>query len=661
MVSFTNASAAEMKERLQKETGEMIEASTFHKLGLNILTEVGGVKPQITSINPKTYVREWLKTNIQNSAYLELLCNFILFNYKFEKNETDFETIDDYEEYLEENPPLTLKGEKVKSYGEMDIANFLFRNGIEYEYEKAYEIDTRTAEHAQYHPDFYLKEYGIYIEYFGIDENGNVPKFFTSKSGRSAKEEYQAGIAWKRKIHAKNETTLVECFAYERMKGQLLENLESQLKSKGVQFQPLSSDELWERIEENNNSNHLLNGVVELIATVIALIKSNDYTFGEVRNLCQVNACTLSSMSLLNLIEPIFNAYQNELKTKNEIDFDDMINQAAQMVKEGKYHNPYRYVIVDEYQDISKSRFRLLKALRESMDYDLFCVGDDWQSIYRFAGSDLSYALNFSKHWGQAERSKIETTYRFNESLIDISSDFVMENPRQIRKRLKSSQYKENGFAMAEIQAYTEEYAIKFMLERLKELPENSSVFFIGRYNVDHELLKKWGGMRCSYEKADGIIKVFWPQRRDLNMRFLTAHKSKGLQADYVFIINNKNKGLGFPSKIQDDPLVDLLLEEKEEYPYAEERRLFYVAMTRARVKTFLVVAENNKSNFVSEIEEEYGDELKREAFSCPICGGRLVRRSGRYGDFWACSNYAKTGCKFTRKINGKQVKTEDY
>ena len=132
-------------------------------------------------------------------------------------------------------------------------------------------------------------------------------------------------------------------------------------------------------------------------------------------------------------------------------------------------------------------------------------------------------------------------------------------------------------------------------------------------------------------------------------MTFMTAHKSKGLQADYVFIINNKDKGMGFPSKIQDDPIVDMLLESKESYPFAEERRLFYVAMTRAKVKAFIVVVENNKSVFASELENRYKRSLNIEAFTCPNCGGKLVKRKGPYGEFYGCSNYQTNGCKFTR------------
>ncbi len=135
----------------------------------------------------------------------------------------------------------------------------------------------------------------------------------------------------------------------------------------------------------------------------------------------------------------------------------------------------------------------------------------------------------------------------------------------------------------------------------------------------------------------------------------MTAHKSKGLQADYVFIINNKDSRMGFPSKMQDDPILDLLLENNEAFPFAEERRLYYVALTRAKIKVYMLVQKDHESIFAKELHNRYEDELKHEQFECPICGGKLLRKSGPYGDFFGCENYRTTGCKYKRKIKMKQ------
>jgi DNA helicase-4 len=144
---------------------------------------------------------------------------------------------------------------------------------------------------------------------------------------------------------------------------------------------------------------------------------------------------------------------------------------------------------------------------------------------------------------------------------------------------------------------------------------------------------------------------VRYGKRPDLIMSFTTAHKSKGLQADFVIILNNKKTRMGFPSKIQDAPILDLLLESCDDYPFAEERRLFYVALTRAKKKAILLTLKDRESVFATELKERYTEQLKKERFECPLCGGHLIKRAGKFGEFFGCSNYKNIGCKYTRNI----------
>lgn len=649
VLSFTNASASEMSQRINKETGCNIDASTFHKLGLNIITKVNGIAPKITPLNLRRFVKEQLLLNMQSDAYLNLLSSYLLYNRVVSKSEFEFKTQAEYEEYLRLNPPTTINNETVKSYGEMDIANFLTQNGIQYIYEHPYKVDTRTNEYGQYNPDFYLPEYDIYIEYFGVNKNGEVPSYFKGANGMTATQTYQASMKWKRETHSANDTVLIECYAYEKFDGVLLDNLKERLVAKGVKLNPKTTKELWEQVSADGDS--ILDGVIELFETVTNLIKSNGYTIATVRQLNIGNSNAQNNNIILSLLEPIFNSYCAYLNEHREIDFNDMINMATQYVEQKKYISPYKYVIVDEYQDISKSRFSLLNSMRKSNDYDLFCVGDDWQSIYRFAGSDIGYILNFEQYWGSSEISKIETTYRFTQKLIEISGNFIMQNPVQIKKSIKGKN-DTVGFALGEISGYTDKFAIEFMAKKLEDLPRDSSVFFIGRYSFDAKLLSDSGLFECRYNNVSGFVEVKYRKRTDLKMNFITAHKSKGLQADYIFIINNKKSRMGFPSKIQDAAILNLLLDNCDQYPYAEERRLFYVALTRAKKKAFLVTVSNQESEFAMELKKRYGEELKREQWECPLCGGKLLKKSGPYGEFFGCSNYKITGCKYKRNIN---------
>ena len=648
VLSFTNASASEMSQRINNEAGCFIEASTFHKLGLNIITDVEGTVPKITQLNTRKFIKEQLLKNMESPAYLKLLSSYLLYNRIIAKSEFEFNTEEEYKDYLKLNPPTTLNNETVKSYGELDIANFLTANGIRYIYEQPYEIDTRTSEYAQYKPDFYLPEYHVYIEYFGINEHGEVPSYFRSYNGMSATERYQASMKWKRETHETNHTILIECYSYEKFGGILLDNLRKKLLDNGVELSPKSEREIWENISSKDNS--MLDGVIELFETVINLIKSNGYNIQTVRQLNIENNHIQSNNTILSLIEPIFDSYCTYLNERGEIDFNDMITLAKKYVETERFVNPYKVVIVDEYQDISKARFSLLNSMRKSNDFDLFCVGDDWQSIYRFAGSDIGFILDFEHYWGPTEISKIETTYRFTQGLIEISGEFIMQNPAQIKKNLKGKEDLK-GFVLGEINGYTDKNAVEFMVNKLDDLPKDSTVFFIGRYNFDAKMLDDSESLNCQYNNINKIIDVKYNKRPDLHMGFVTAHKSKGLQADYIFIINNKRSKMGFPSKVQDAPILSLLLERCDLYPYAEERRLYYVALTRAKKKVFIVTVANQESEFALELKERYRDQLKREKYECPMCGGQLLKRTGSYGDFFGCSNYQKMGCTYKRKI----------
>lgn len=649
VLSFTNASASEMSTRLAAEVGFSIHASTFHKLGLDIITAVQGKRPKIFSGDIRRYIRGELDKLIQDRAYLIKLVTYLTFNSVSQKSEFDFESEEAFDQYLRGTPPITLRKETVKSYGEMDIANFLFQNGVSYIYEAEYPVDTRTEEYGQYYPDFYLPDYDIYIEYYGINRNGDVPSYFTSRHGRSPRQEYHDSIAWKRQLHKQNHTKLIEVFAYEKQEETLLDSLSRQLSAAGVVFSPLSPEEMWEQI--CGKSNQQLDRLAELFGTVISLTKSNDCSIEDIRDRNRGFHNLRGIHLVLDLVEPIFDSYQNMLKATGEIDFNDMINHASRLVTDGSYQHSFRFVVIDEYQDISQSRYRLLAALREQKDYRLFCVGDDWQSIYRFSGSDIGFILNFEKYWGPSEISKIETTYRFPQSLIEVSGSFIMQNPDQKVKHLRSENL-EQYFAVEKITGVNEKYAAGYMSERLDDLPQGSTVLFLGRYRFDIRLLDANAAYSYRFNRETGKIEVRYRNRPDLQMQFMTIHSSKGLQADYVFILNNKARGMGFPSQIANAPVFELLLDNCDHYPFAEERRLFYVAITRAKKKVWLVLMKNNLSVFAQELEQSYGREMLREQYRCPLCGGQLVRCKGQHGEFYGCSNFRNTGCRYTKQIH---------
>lgn len=647
VLSFTKAAAQEMEERLYAQTKKKIHVSTFHSLGLEILRQTNGVAPIIYSANMSEFIKKKLKEYMQIPEYVNEISNYIFFNRIPIKSEFEFKNQNAYQEYLKINPPTTILGEKVKSYGEMVIANFLTQHSIKYLYEKVYPYDTRTEKFDQYQPDFYLPEYNIYIEYYGINKKKEVPSYFRGKNGKTASQIYCEGIEWKRKIHRQYNTTLIECYAYDYMDGKLQDKLKQELLKYDILMIELQIEEVFQHLSEEKNK--FLGELAKVMQTVILLAKGQRMTAIDLIKIS--NYQMAQQRSLINLTVPIMEAYDKYLREQKMIDFADMLNLATDTIGAGKYHHKYKYVIVDEYQDLSSGQYYLLKSMRHDKNYKLFCVGDDWQSIYRFNGSNIGYILNFYKHWGNTDISKIETTYRFPQKLVDISSTFIMKNPNQLRKHMISKSNITEEYVLSEIREHQETYAVRTMIDVIEELPENSTIYFIGRYKHDIDMLMD-SRLQMKYDKTNENIVIILSGREDLKMKFYTAHRSKGLQADYVFIINNKDTGMGFPSKIQNAPLVEWLLGKQDSYDFAEERRLFYVALTRAKRRVWIITLENNFSAFAQELLEQYSDEIKKGSNVCLKCGAPMQKRKGPYGTFWGCTKYMKTGCTYKKPLH---------
>ena len=296
----------------------------------------------------------------------------------------------------------------------------------------------------------------------------------------------------------------------------------------------------------------------------------------------------------LDIAEDVYIQYQAMLRAKNRIDFEDMINLAEKKLEEKQRRQerlPYQYIIVDEYQDIARQRFNLTKKLSDICKAKVVAVGDDWQSIYAFSGSDIHLFMDFTELMGGGKQLKITRTYRNSQELIDIAGDFIQRNDAQIKKSLKSPKHLKDP---VRIQAYDDTSTImknksrallKTIEEIVAEFGERAEILLISRYNFEINQFCKAGAL----QKNSKTGKISCEKYPHLKLSYMTAHSSKGLGFDNVIVLNGAAGKFGFPSQIEDDPIMKLVTVNDDSMPFAEERRLFYVAMTRTKNRVHIL------------------------------------------------------------------------
>ena len=322
-------------------------------------------------------------------------------------------------------------------------------------------------------------------------------------------------------------------------------------------------------------------------------------------------ASKFSSPEYRKLFLEVSEKYQRELSgllEKHQTTFSGLIKMAIRYLRSGQIKTRYRYIIVDEYQDLSVLRQEFLRLLLESSQANLFAVGDDWQAIYGFSGSRVDFTLNFRKFWGDFSLHRISKTYRFGPTLAGLSSSFIMQDHTQIQKQIQSQ--KEDALEpVVEISGDSERLDLEVLTYYFKSLPRDSSILLLGRFQIDRLRL-----LHCTQFKLTKDV-IEFQTRPDLKIRFLTVHQSKGLEANYVIILNNREAKLGFPAHVKDPPLKSELIKIAEELrldqvTVNEERRLFYVALTRAKKQVILLTVDGKESCFVREMRRKFREEF---------------------------------------------------
>ncbi len=613
-----NKEAAEELSRRTKASGISVTAQTFHGFG-NSVIKAPGERTGVAfgdSGEVSKFLAYQLKHELDEESKIGLARYFSQELVPYRDFE-EFESLNEYAAYVRATIPRTLMDEQVKSHGEWLIANFLFSNSVPYSYESLYGEGQSAKD--RHKPDFSIWEKGkspIWIEYFGTDRSNSVAPGIS-------KEGYLEGIKWKKEVHKKNSTILIELYYYDLKEGNLLKKLEAALKLNGVKLQPKSADEILRQANEIGYDSRFL----KVCEQFLGHVRANRLSTEELSLLASGQE---RDKTFIGVFNQFLSAYEAELARLKLPDYAELIHGAADAIGNSEYEFGFTHVLVDEFQDISSDRNRLIDSMKiANPKLEVTCVGDDWQSIYRFSGSDVSIMREASKPKMIRKRVDLTATYRLPQVIADISRNFVLKNPLQLEKKVYSkSDLDVPGKVIThwDMEQKEKDQNLALVVERIGQDSKDpsKSLRVLARY-VSNLPSKKF-------------VENLWEGPVDVS----SIHAAKGLEADYVVVMDMIQDFRGFPSTIEDDPVMSLVMPEKDLHQHGEERRLFYVALTRARRETHLISPVSAPSLFTLEmLKDGLGvhvglDHSKNR--ECPSCkSGRILVSNNGGGSY--CSN----------------------
>lgn len=592
-LAFNRPAAEGVNERLKKQFGVDVTVKTFHSFGLSILREnkvhYDDVKQDTTEDVGKVFDTLVSTKHPFQQLFIRYLSNHL----QVEKKETDFKTKEEYYKYMNNQRYLTLSGIQVKSLAEREIANFLYRNNIQFEYEKLVDWIPKQA-YKRYHPDFYLLKYDTYIEHWGVDREMRTAPWMDN-------DKYLADQAWKQKQFKLRNKKLIESWGYEYQEGTLIDNLKMSLQTvlPHIRFDEMTHEELVNKVYKPKDDK--AREIKKLIGTVISQAKSNFLGPDDLEK--KLNEGTFNPKTRLfgEMALMVYQQYESHLEESNCIDFNDMINKAVRLIRSNPeaYANRYDHILIDEFQDMSYQRLELVRCfVNDDTNTKLFGVGDDWQSINKFAGAEVEYFVNFDKYFSMPAISYIQTNYRSIKSIVDISKKLISNNKNQIHKNVVASdgstekinlyRLKESTDCFNKAQAM---HVTQSVEELLSQGVKPTDILVISRF-------------KKPLFEVENLIKQ--SQIPEINkVRVQTIHKSKGTQAMHVFILGMTSGVLGFPSDIVDDSVLEIIKPlVSNTDANEEERRLFYVALTRSKRYLYLYTQDGAESIFLNEIKE---------------------------------------------------------
>lgn len=649
VLAYNRTAAEELKERIAHQLGLQpadlqCKVTTFHALGRGIIELVEARPPQLANwvdhpAGEARVIAKIIEDLMQlDAGFAKVWIELLVLYPKADIPASVFDSDADYNRYISarrrggDASIGAFGGIYVRSLQEQTIANWLWLNTVEFLYERQIHTEDEDGTIRYVHPDFYYPASNTIHEHLAIDSDGSSP--FAN---------YVEHADSKLAAYNRAELDVFTTKSAQANDGTLLLQLEAELSKREIQFHQRSLEEILKAVEPV-----VIKHFQKLIAVCIKHIRAGDLTLEMLLERANSLHDKKRARTFAQAIWKITEAYSNKLEYDKRIDFDAMIANATRLVEEARYKSPYSLILVDEFQDISDSRANLIKALKHQKPFSkIFAVGDDWQSIYRFAGSDISIFSQFEANFGASWRGRLETTYRCNQVIADAAANFIQRNPAQLRKEVRSARPGVERSIRA-IPITAEEGKPDFgraslrLLDRLDRFLGGIASQWRTTSAAKLKVMVLW-----RYNLLDPFARGL-PRFENIEVSGLSFHRAKGLEADYTILLDVSEGEYGVPSRIEDDELLNLVMPQPETFEYAEERRLFYVALTRASRGVFLLMNGRQPSRYIHELANIAGGNFRLETIDgealsqCPTCHvGHLVERKSKTGDrFMGCTQY---------------------
>jgi DNA helicase IV len=490
-------------------------------------------------------------------------------------------------------PYRTLNGTLVRSKSEQFIADWFYRHSIRFEYEPKLNIRDFT-----FRPDFYLPDANLYLEHV----SGK------SYNMRHKEEQFKKGnILFVKTFDGMTNDSALINHTLEKI-------LKNRLPAGYLRSNPLNFT------EEFNTFHKEVKDFVAQVMRITNMVKVENQPLEKVE-LRAAKDQHERIREFYALAMPVIEKYLAYCTDKSYLDFNDLISRTISLFKNykdiaKKFKTRYRYILVDEFQDVNNLQVELIKLML-TPETQLFCVGDDWQSIYGFRGSNVNYIIDFEKHFKDARTITLDLNYRSTQNIVGASNEVISHNKFKVDKALKASQKSEHKIVV--FSGNDEEENLRFCHERVSELLESG-------ISVEDILI---------LYRRKKMAEPFFQRLRDDNIRvqFKTIHAAKGLEARVVFILGLTEGYGGFPDIWMEDRIFQVIKKANHDLLLEEERRLFYVAITRAKEKLFLITEKGNESSFLREIPEIFTvrttvplKAIVEEAILCKKCFSRLEK-----------------------------------